>query len=135
MGSKVCRSQLSSSTFARAAHIPPWAAPVWDRVGYSLVITAVRARRELSSAPPRPAPPAPTITTSKVCCWVISGLLGGLGGEGEDRQGAEGPGQADHGRGDALVDEAAEAGAGEVVDAQPRAVAAVEQGQGGENGR
>src|SRR5215207_5647 len=75
MVSKVCHSQLSSSTLARAAHIPPWAAPVWERVGYSLVITAVRPRRELSSAARRPAPPAPTITTSKVCCWVM-GLLG-----------------------------------------------------------
>src|SRR5215217_6011607 len=130
MVSKVCHSQLSSSTFARAAHIPPWAAPVWERVGYSLVITAVRARRELSSAARRPAPPAPTITTSKVCCWVIRGLLGGLGGEREDREGAEGPGEADHGGVDALVDEAPEAGAGVVVDDHPQAVAAVEQGQG-----
>ena len=31
--SKVCHSQLSSSTLARAAHMPPWAAPVWERVG------------------------------------------------------------------------------------------------------
>src|SRR5215213_4846534 len=129
MVSKVCHSQLSSSTFARAAHIPPWAAPVWDRVGYSLVITAVRARRELSSAARRPAPPAPTITTSKVCCWVM-GLLGGLGGEGEDRERAKGPGQADHGGVHALVEEAPGAGAGVVVDDHPQAVAAVEQGQG-----
>src|SRR5215218_7601627 len=28
MVSKVCHSQLSSSTLARAAHMPPWAAPV-----------------------------------------------------------------------------------------------------------
>src|SRR5512132_22267 len=84
MVSKVCHSQLSSSTLARAAHMPPWAAPVWERVGYSLVITAVRARREASSAARRPAPPAPTITTSKVCCWVM-GLLGfaGCGPESE----------------------------------------------------
>src|SRR5215211_1545835 len=89
MVSKVCHSQLSSSTFARVAHIPPWAAPVWERVGYSLVITAVRARRELSSAARRPAPPAPTITTSKVCCWAVmsyhlghgTGALGGPWGE------------------------------------------------------
>src|SRR4030095_9332844 len=119
MVSKVCHSQLSSSTLARAAHIPPWAAPVWERVGYSLVITACRAPRELSSAARRPAPPAPTITTSKVCCWVI-GLLGGLGGEGEDREGPEGPGEADHGRVDALVDQAPEAGAGVVVDDHPQ---------------
>ena len=31
--SKVCHSQLSSSTFASAAHMPPCAAPVWERVG------------------------------------------------------------------------------------------------------
>src|SRR5215211_7947041 len=129
MVSKVCHSQLSSSTLARAAHIPPWAAPVWERVGYSLVITAVRARRELSSAARRPARPAPKITTSKVCCWVM-GLLGGLGGEGEDRERAQGPGQADNGGVDTLVEEAPGAGAGVVVDDHPQAVAAVQQSQG-----
>src|SRR4029450_4682480 len=56
MVSKVCHSQLSSSTFARAAHIPPWAAPGWERVGYSLVITAVRARRERCTRAPAPGP-------------------------------------------------------------------------------
>src|SRR5512132_552801 len=129
MVSKVCHSQLSSSTLARAAHMPPWAAPVWERVGYSLVITAVRARRDASSAARRPAPPAPTITTSKVCCWVMR-LLGRLGGEGEDGEGAQGPGQADHGGGDALVEQPPGAGAGVVVDDHPQAVAAVQQGQG-----
>src|SRR5919106_1183338 len=129
MVSKVCHSQLSSSTLASAAHMPPWAAPVWERVGYSLVMTAVRARRELSSAARRPAPPAPMITTSKVCCWVI-GLLGGLGGEGEDGEGAEGPGEADHGGVEALVEQAPGAAAGVVVDDHPQAVVAVEQGQG-----
>src|SRR4029450_13041722 len=149
MVSKVCHSQLSSSTLARAAHMPPWAAPVWERVGYSLGITAVRGRRELSSAARRPAPPAPTITTSKVCCWTVmsyhlrhgTGALGGpwggassphmdrglrvgrlaagvIGyalwsrGEGEDRQCAEGPGEADHGGVDALGERRPAAAAG-----------------------
>ena len=47
-----------------AAHIPPCAAPVCDRVGYSLVNTAVRAFFPDSIAARIPAPPAPTITTS-----------------------------------------------------------------------
>ena len=44
--------------------MPPCAAPVWDRVGYSLVSTAVRLRLPDSSAARMPAPPAPTMTVS-----------------------------------------------------------------------
>ena len=44
--------------------MPPWAAPVCDRVGYSLVSTAVRACCVDSMAARMPAPPAPTMTTS-----------------------------------------------------------------------
>ena len=43
--------------------MPPWAAPVWERVGYSLVRTAaLTPDRASSSAAHRPAPPAPTMT-------------------------------------------------------------------------
>src|SRR5919108_5902333 len=121
MVSKVCHSQLSSSTLARAAHMPPWAAPVWERVGYSLVMTAVLARLELSSAARSPAPPAPTITTSNVCCWVMGGLLA-LGGEGEDRQAPQRPREADDGEVHALVQQPSGVAAGVVVDDHPQPV-------------
>jgi hypothetical protein len=49
---------------AEAAPMPPCAAPVCDRVGYSLLITAVLAPREAYSPAISPAPPAPTTTTS-----------------------------------------------------------------------
>jgi hypothetical protein len=62
--SNACHSQESSSTFASAAHTPPCAAPVWDRVGYSFEMTAVRTCCDVSSAARMPAPPAPTITAS-----------------------------------------------------------------------
>ncbi len=44
--------------------MPPWAAPVWERVGYSFVMTAVFAFGPASIAARIPAPPAPTMTTS-----------------------------------------------------------------------
>src|SRR6476661_4575341 len=75
MVSKVCHSQLSSSTLARAAHMPPCAAPVCDRVGYSFVSTAVRARLPDSMAARMPAPPAPTITTSYLWNCISARLL------------------------------------------------------------
>src|ERR1700758_545914 len=50
--------------------MPPWAAPVWLRVGYSLVRTAVRTRGPASTAARMPAPPAPTITTSYRCSLI-----------------------------------------------------------------
>ncbi|MEQ0575390.1 hypothetical protein ABLN97_15355 [Mycobacterium tuberculosis] len=51
--------------------MPPWAAPVWLRVGYSLVSTAVRTPRTRLDRGAIPAPPAPTITTS-YRCWQIN---------------------------------------------------------------
>src|SRR5271156_4056550 len=54
--------------------MPPWAAPVWLRVGYSLVNTAVRTRGPASTAARIPAPPAPTMTTS-YRCWEITARL------------------------------------------------------------
>ncbi len=45
--------------------MPPWAATVWLRVGNTLVTQAVRKPDEaMPRAARRPAPPAPTITTS-----------------------------------------------------------------------
>ena len=44
--------------------MPPCAAPVWERVGYSLVSTAVRDRWPASRAARMPAPPAPTMIVS-----------------------------------------------------------------------
>src|SRR5207248_1436835 len=73
MVSKVCHSHESSSTLASAAHMPPWAAPVCERVGYSLVRTAVWHFPAVSMAARSPAPPAPTTTASYVCrCTFIS---------------------------------------------------------------
>src|SRR4051812_19581463 len=80
--SKVCHSQLSSSTLASAAHMPPWAAPVCERVGYSLVSTAVRARWPDSMAARIPAPPAPTMTTSYLWTCMLDALSVGTKGRG-----------------------------------------------------
>src|SRR5256885_16686144 len=68
----MCHSQWSSSWLPSAAQMPPWAAPVWERVGYSLVSTALLTPlRASSSAAQRPAPPAPTMTAwySWIAVW------------------------------------------------------------------
>ena len=44
--------------------MPPWAAPEWERVAKTLLITATRACPPNSMAARRPASPAPTITAS-----------------------------------------------------------------------
>jgi hypothetical protein len=50
-----------------AAEMPPCAATVWERVGKSLVTQAVRSPAwEQPTVARKPAPPAPTTTTSKV---------------------------------------------------------------------
>src|SRR3954447_24902267 len=81
--------------------MPPWAAPVCDRVGYSLVSTAVRARWPDSMAARIPAPPAPTITTSYLWNCMVGGLRASVRGhvrvEREDHHRADGQDQ-DHGR-------------------------------------
>ncbi len=46
--------------------MPPCAAPVCERVGYSLEMTAVLAFGPASMAARMPAPPAPTITMSNL---------------------------------------------------------------------
>src|SRR5699024_4447011 len=76
--------------------MPPWAAPVCDRVGYSLVSTAVRARWPDSMAARMPAPPAPTMTTSYSCtCIGVRTPLAASGGFAERGEEARvGPGRA-----------------------------------------
>ena len=63
--SYMCHCQLSGPMLPRLAAMPPWAATVWLRVGKTLVTQAVFSP---ASAMPRvarrPAPPAPTTTTS-----------------------------------------------------------------------
>src|SRR5271169_6827589 len=65
--SYICHRQLSSPRLPRLAAMPPWAATVWLRVGNTFVMQAVV--RPASTAPwvaRKPAPPAPTTTTSNV---------------------------------------------------------------------
>src|SRR3954463_10436957 len=62
--------------------MPPWAAPVCERVGYSLVSTAVRARWPDSMAARIPAPPAPTMTTSYLWTCMLDALSVGTKGRG-----------------------------------------------------
>jgi hypothetical protein len=63
--SYMCQRQSSGPMLPIAAAMPPWAATVCERVGKTLVMQAVR---KPASAQPRvarrPAPPAPTTTTS-----------------------------------------------------------------------
>src|ERR1043166_6448905 len=57
-----------------AASTPPWASTVCERVGKTLVMQAVlRPASEQPSVARRPAPPAPTTTTSKV--WSMKGYV------------------------------------------------------------
>src|SRR6185503_13013385 len=64
--SYMCQCQLSSVELASGAAMPPWAATVCERVGNTLVSTAVlRPERDSSSAARMPEPPAPTTMASK----------------------------------------------------------------------
>jgi hypothetical protein len=68
----MCQRQSSGPILPSAAEMPPCAATVCDRVGNTLLMQAVR--RPASEQPTvarSPAPPAPTITTSKV--WSMIG--------------------------------------------------------------
>src|SRR5664279_2565543 len=69
--SYMCHCQLSSPRLPRLAAMPPWAATVWLRVGNTFVMQAVV--KPPSTAPcvaRKPAPPAPTTTTSNV--WSMN---------------------------------------------------------------
>src|SRR3954469_20742647 len=62
----MCQCQLSSVELASGAAIPPCAATVCERVGTTLLSTAVfRPARASSSAARMPEPPAPTTIASK----------------------------------------------------------------------
>ncbi len=63
--SYMCHCQLSGPMFDSDAAMPPWAATVWLRVGNTLVTQAVFSPcSAMPSVARRPAPPAPTTTTS-----------------------------------------------------------------------
>src|SRR5580693_9454283 len=69
--SYICQRQSSTPMLPSAAEMPPCAATVWLRVGNTLVKQAVD--RPASAKPKvarKPAPPAPTTTTSYV--WSIN---------------------------------------------------------------
>jgi hypothetical protein len=70
--SYMCQRQSSWPMLPSAAEMPPCAATVWERVGNTLVMQAVRRPAWLQPTVARkPAPPAPTTTTSKV--WSVIG--------------------------------------------------------------
>ena len=65
MVSYMCQRQSSSPMLASAAEMPPCAATVCERVGKTLVSAAVfRPACDRPTVARRPAPPAPTTTTS-----------------------------------------------------------------------
>ena len=70
--SYMCQRQSSSPMLPSAALIPPWAATVWLRVGKTLVMQAVFSPfAAMPMVARRPAPPAPTTTTSSA--WSTIG--------------------------------------------------------------
>ena len=63
--SYMCQRQSSWCMLPSAAEMPPCAATVCERVGNTLVMQAVRRPASLQpTTARRPAPPAPTTTTS-----------------------------------------------------------------------
>ena len=63
--SYMCQRQSSSPMLPSAALMPPCAATVWLRVGKTLVMHAVdRPECASPNVARKPAPPAPTTTTS-----------------------------------------------------------------------
>ncbi len=70
--SYMCHFQLSGPMLASEAATPPCAATVCERVGKTLEMQAVRRPAwEQPTVARRPAPPAPTTTTSNV--WSVIG--------------------------------------------------------------
>ncbi|GJE71782.1 hypothetical protein CHKEEEPN_3331 [Methylorubrum podarium] len=66
----MCQRQSSGPMLPSEAEMPPCAATVCERVGKTFVMQAVRRPAwEQPTVARRPAPPAPTITTSKV--WSV----------------------------------------------------------------
>jgi len=65
--SYICQRQSSAPILPSAAAMPPCAATVWERVGNTLLMQAVRKPASLAPTTARkPAPPAPITTTSKL---------------------------------------------------------------------
>ena len=63
--SYMCQRQSSGPMLPSAAEMPPCAATVWLRVGNTLVMQAVlKPLLAMPKVARRPAPPAPTTTTS-----------------------------------------------------------------------
>jgi len=66
--SYMCQRQSSGPMLPSAALMPPCAATVWLRVGKTLVRQAVdRPSAAMPKVARKPAPPAPTTTTSYLC--------------------------------------------------------------------
>ena len=71
--SYMCQCQWSSSELPSEAATPPWAATVCERVGKTLVSTAVlKPDSDNWIAARRPAPPAPTMTASNLRTVVLT---------------------------------------------------------------
>src|SRR5882672_10375164 len=74
--SYMCQRQSSSPMLPSAADMPPCAATVWLRVGNTLVKQAVDSP---ASAKPnvarKPAPPAPTRSTSYICSMNLYSFI------------------------------------------------------------
>src|SRR6201999_1290293 len=109
--------------------MPPCAAPVWLRVGYSLVRTAVRTRGPASTAARIPAPPAPTITTSYRCCWITGRLSRDVGVECHQHVSAQDQRESDRQQQQAVEPESGAVLAAVVVDDGAQPIAAVQLGQ------
>ena len=70
--SYMCQRQSSGPMLPSEAEMPPCAATVCERVGNTLVMQAVRRPAcEQPTVARRPAPPAPTTTTSKVWSTIV----------------------------------------------------------------
>src|SRR5882757_9312888 len=96
--SYICQRQSSSPILPSAAEMPPCAATVWLRVGNTLVMQAVlRPCAAHSSVARRPAPPAPTTTTSNVWSMMVYPAVilerSSDAQEGEQAGGADGDGE------------------------------------------
>src|SRR3954468_19640700 len=75
--SYICQTQLSSPMLPSDAATPPCAATVWLRVGKTLVMQAVlKPCCTMPKVARRPAPPAPTTTTSYSWSTMVNATMG-----------------------------------------------------------
>src|SRR4029079_2389350 len=86
--SYMCQRQSSSPMLPSAAEMPPCAATVWLRVGNTLVrLTVLSPAAARPMVARRPAPPAPTTTTSYLCSVILYALIGSSAqGDAHDRE-------------------------------------------------